>query len=233
MLFRWSLIFTLTSQLPLACTLTSFFTSSLWWYVNTLHAKTLPRSLMIYVALWNKFMAFILASSFAVNSFTDQGRIQDFKKGGGGGTMSTKGASFVGMSGAISSRNCLINWVSKMAIPSILRLISYSSNTNFLLVNFAIVKKKKKKKNYKKGAGGEHRPPGPPPPLDPPLQIHEYLQHFIPLRIWVALHSWTFFFQFLGLVSSHICFAPKDACFCYFEFGRWKHHQIISSGKEI
>ena len=36
-----------------------------------------------------------------------------------------------------------------MAIPSIWRLISYSSNTKFLLVNFAIVKKKK---NYIKGA---------------------------------------------------------------------------------
>ena len=38
-----------------------------------------------------------------------------------------------------------------MAIPSIWRLISYSSNTKFLLVNFAIVKKKKLHK------GGEHR----------------------------------------------------------------------------
>ena len=33
-----------------------------------------------------------------------------------------------------------------MAILSILRLISYSFNTNFLLVNFAIIKKKPKKK---------------------------------------------------------------------------------------
>ena len=56
-----------------------------------------------------------------------------------------------------------------MAILSILRLISYSFNTNFLLVNFAIIKKK--------GGGGEHRPPSPPNPfLDPPLQIHEHLQ---------------------------------------------------------
>ena len=31
-----------------------------------------------------------------------------------------------------------------MAIPSILRLVSYSFNTNFMLVNFAIVEKKKK-----------------------------------------------------------------------------------------
>ena len=45
-----------------------------------------------------------------------------------------------------------------MAIPSILRLISYSFNTNILLVNFAIVKKK----NYKKGASI-----GPPAPLPP------------------------------------------------------------------
>ena len=41
-----------------------------------------------------------------------------------------------------------------MAIPSILRLSSYSFNTNFLLVNFSI--KKKKKKTTKRG---EHRPP--------------------------------------------------------------------------
>ena len=47
--------------------------------------------------------------------------------------------------------------VSKMAILSILRLISYSFNTHFLLVNFAIVKKK----NYKKGASID--PPAPPP----------------------------------------------------------------------
>ena len=44
-------------------------------------------------------------------------------------------------------------WVSKMAIPSILRLIL---NTIFLLVNFAIVQKKKR--------GGEHKSPAPPPP---------------------------------------------------------------------
>ena len=44
-----------------------------------------------------------------------------------------------------------------MAIPSVLRLMSYSFNTNLLLVNFAIVKKKLQK-------GGEHRPPDPPPP---------------------------------------------------------------------
>ena len=67
-----------------------------------------------------------------------------------------------------------------MAIPSILRLISYSFNTIFLLVNFAIAEKKLQK-------GGEHRPLA--PPLDPPLQIHEHLQQFMPLRIWVALHS--------------------------------------------
>ena len=110
------------------------------------------------------------------------------------------------------------NWVSKMAIPNILILISYSSNTNFLLVNFTIVEKQ----NYKKGASIG---PQPPSPLDPPLQIHEHLQQFTPLRIWVVFHSWTFFFQ-------PYFFAPRDACFCYFEFGRWKH-QIISSGKEI
>ena len=45
--------------------------------------------------------------------------------GGGGDTTSAKGASSVGVSGAIS-------------IPSILRLISYSFNTNFVLVNFVI-----------------------------------------------------------------------------------------------
>ena len=45
-----------------------------------------------------------------------------------------------------------------MAISSILRQISYSSSTDFLLVNFAFVKKKKKKKNQKKGGGG-HSPP--------------------------------------------------------------------------
>ena len=37
-----------------------------------------------------------------------------------------------------------------MAIPSILRLISYSFNTNFLLVNFAIVKKEQNKQQKKK-----------------------------------------------------------------------------------
>ena len=62
-----------------------------------------------------------------------------------------------------------------MAIPSILRLTSYSFNTNFLLVNFAIVKKQKKITKR-----GEHRPPSPPPPpLGPPLQIHEHLQQFM------------------------------------------------------
>ena len=45
--------------------------------------------------------------------------------GGGGRTTSAKGASSVGVYGAIS-------------IPSILRLISYSFNTNFVLVNFVI-----------------------------------------------------------------------------------------------
>ena len=60
-----------------------------------------------------------------------------------------------------------------MAILSILRLISYSFNTNFLLVNFAIIKKKTKKKKQR---GGERRPLSPPNPfLDPPMQIHEHL----------------------------------------------------------
>ena len=45
-----------------------------------------------------------------------------------------------------------------MAIPSILRLISYLFNTIFLLVNFAIVKKKKYKKVASIG------PQAPPPP---------------------------------------------------------------------
>ena len=40
--------------------------------------------------------------------------------------------------------------VSKMAISSILRQISFSFNTNFLLVNFAFVKKK----ILQKGGGG-------------------------------------------------------------------------------
>ena len=48
-----------------------------------------------------------------------------------------------------------------MAFSSILRQISYSFNTNFLLVNFAFVKIIKLQKG---GGGGEHRPP-----LDPPL----------------------------------------------------------------
>ena len=48
--------------------------------------------------------------------------------------------------------------LSKMAISSILRQISYSSNTNFLLINFAFVKKK----NPKRGGGG-HSPPRLPP----------------------------------------------------------------------
>ena len=55
-------------------------------------------------------MTFILTSSFAVNSFTDQGGYRTCKGGGGGGgggSTSAKGASFVGVSGAISSRNCL------------------------------------------------------------------------------------------------------------------------------
>ena len=51
--------------------------------------------------------------------------------------------------------------MSKMAISSILRQISYSFNTsttyNFLLVNFVFVKQKEK--NPKKGGGGGNRPP--------------------------------------------------------------------------
>ena len=46
--------------------------------------------------------------------------------------------------------------VSKMAISSsILRQISFSFNTNFLLVNFAFVKKKSSKKGEGEGGGGE------------------------------------------------------------------------------
>ena len=45
-----------------------------------------------------------------------------------------------------------------MAIPSILRLISYSFNTNILLVNFAIVKKK----TTKRGRAQAPQPPSPP-----------------------------------------------------------------------
>ena len=48
--------------------------------------------------------------------------------------------------------------VSKMTISSNLRQISYSSNTNFWLVNFVFVKKKKK---LQRGA----QAPSPPPPL--------------------------------------------------------------------
>ena len=51
-----------------------------------------------------------------------------------------------------------------MAFSSILRQISYSFNTNFLLVNFAFVKIIKLLKGGWGGGGGEHRPP-----LDPPL----------------------------------------------------------------
>ena len=52
-----------------------------------------------------------------------------------------------------------------MVISSILRHISYSFNTNFLLVNFVFVKK-----NTKKGGGG-----GAQVPLDPPLGSGEML----------------------------------------------------------
>ena len=56
-----------------------------------------------------------------------------------------------------------------MAIPSILRLISYLFNTSFLLVNFAIVKKN----NYKKGASI-----GPPAPLPPWIRHCKFTSSF-------------------------------------------------------
>ena len=49
-----------------------------------------------------------------------------------------------------------------MAISSNLKQISYSFNTNFLLVNLVLVKKEKKSK---RGWGGVHRPPSSPPCL--------------------------------------------------------------------
>ena len=76
-------------------------------------------------------MAFIFGIFLRSETGADSGLL----KGGGGGrggSTSANGASFVGVSWA-------------MTIPSILRLISYSFNTNFLLVNFAIVKKTNKK----------------------------------------------------------------------------------------
>ena len=97
-------------------------------------------------------MAFIFGIFLRSETGADPGLL----KGGGGGrggTTSANGASFVGVSGAIS-------------IPSILRLISYSFNTNFLLVNFAIVKKTTKKATISKircrlgGLGQRMRPFG-------------------------------------------------------------------------
>ena len=63
------------------------------------------------------------------------------------------------MSGGMLPQKFLKICVSKIAISSILREISYSSNTNFLLVNFAFVKKKKNPRE-----GGGHRPLRTPPP---------------------------------------------------------------------
>ena len=90
---------------------------------------------------------------------------------GGRGTTSAEGASFLGGSGAcpfppppplpeISEMR-----VSKTAISSILRQISFSFNTtyNFLLVNFVSAKRKKKKS--KKVGGEEKQVPNPPPPF--------------------------------------------------------------------
>ena len=98
---------------------------------------------------------------------TKQGQIQYFQGGGGGvkggGTTSAKGASSLGVSGGMLPQKFLKICVSKIAISSILREISYSSNTNFLLVNFAFVKKKKKIQG--RGGGGT----GPSEPLPPPL----------------------------------------------------------------
>ena len=58
-----------------------------------------------------------------------QGRIQDFQKGGA--PTSAEGVSFLGWSGGMPPKKILKIWVSKMAISSILRQISYSFNTNF------------------------------------------------------------------------------------------------------
>ena len=56
----------------------------------------------------------------------------------------SEGASIVGGPGGILPQKLLKLLVSKMTIFSILRQISYSFNTNVLLVNFAFVKKKSK-----------------------------------------------------------------------------------------
>ena len=69
-----------------------------------------------------------------------QGQIQDFRKGA---PTSAEGASFLGGSGGMLLQIFLKIWVSKMAISSILRQISYSFNSNFLLVTFTFVKRKK------------------------------------------------------------------------------------------
>ena len=79
-------------------------------------------------------------------------------------TTSAEGASFLaGSLGTCFPRNFLKIGVSKMAISSNLRQISYSCNTNFLFVNFVLVKKEKK---VKKGwGGGTHPHPSSPPSL--------------------------------------------------------------------
>ena len=51
-------------------------------------------------------------------------------------------------------------------------------------------------------------------------RIHEHLYtcYKMPCRIWAALHSWALLCLFLGLISSHIWFAPKDARSYYLAF---------------
>ena len=173
---------------------------------------------MICVALWNKLMAFIFGT-FLRSEIVSQirGGSRTFKGWGVGGgvTTSAKGASPVGVSGAIS-------------IPSILRLISYSFSTNFLLVNFVIVKRKKEKLQK----GGEHRPPS-PPPLNPPLQIHEHLQQFMTPRIWVALHIMSFFLSVFGFGIQPYLFCSQRRMFLLIRVRKMKTSSNDFFWKEI
>ena len=69
-----------------------------------------------------------------------QGRIQDFRKGGGGDYHERRRRELSRGSGGYAPPEMFENLSLKMAISSSLRQISYSFNTNFLLVNFVFIK---------------------------------------------------------------------------------------------
>ena len=102
--------------------------------------------------------------------------------------------------------------VSKMAIPSILRPISYSFNTNYLLVNFAIVIIIIK--NLQKES--EHRPPT-PTPLDPPLQIHVFNSSCL-LKLGSHFIQELFSVRFWALYPAIFVLLPKTHIFVTFCF---------------